>query len=102
MARLGGRQLALGDRDLAEAIPMDKLPQSLVNVRVGDRDAALGSATLSEAVEQESAALSGRGRGTLRPSGTEPVVRIMAEAPTQGESDEVAQRLAAIVERELS
>jgi phosphoglucosamine mutase len=93
---------SLGDRELADAIPMDKLPQSLVNVHVGDRDAVMGSATLREAVESESAALEGRGRVLLRPSGTEPLVRVMVEAPTQGESDEVAERLAAVVEREQS
>jgi phosphoglucosamine mutase len=37
----------------------------------------------------------------LRPSGTEPLVRVMVEAPTQGESDEAAARLAAVVEHEL-
>jgi phosphoglucosamine mutase len=92
---------ALGDRPLAGAIPMEKLPQALVNVRVTDRDAVEASAAVTEAVQHESRALEGRGRVLLRPSGTEPLVRVMVEAPTQGESDEAAARLAAIVEHEL-
>jgi phosphoglucosamine mutase len=93
---------ALGERSLAEAIPMEKLPQILLNVRVGDRDALAGSAAVAEAVERESAALEGRGRVLLRPSGTEPLVRVMVEAPTREECEAVAQRLADVVERELS
>ena len=61
----------------------EKLPQTLVNVRVGDRDALDGSEAVAEAVERESAALEGRGRVLLRPSGTEPLVRVMVEAPTR-------------------
>ena len=48
------------------------------------------------AVETE---LAGSGRVLLRPSGTEAVVRVMAEAPTEAEADRVARRLAAAVER---
>jgi phosphoglucosamine mutase len=92
---------ALGDRDLAGAIPMERLPQSLVNVAVADRAALAGASAVDEALARESAALEGRGRVLLRPSGTEPVVRVMVEAPTEAESDEVAARLASVVEREL-
>jgi phosphoglucosamine mutase len=92
---------ALGDRELADAIPMRKLPQSLVNVSVRDRDALSGAPAVQAAVEREGAALDGRGRILLRPSGTEPVVRVMVEAPTAEEADQAAERLAAVVEREL-
>jgi phosphoglucosamine mutase len=93
---------SLGERDLAEAIPMDKLPQALVNVPVSDRGAVEGNEAVREAVGRESAALEGRGRVLLRPSGTEPLVRVMVEAPSQDLSDEVAARLADIVRRELA
>jgi phosphoglucosamine mutase len=93
---------ALGDRDLATAIPMRKLPQTLVNVRVGDRDALADAPAVEEAVGRESRALEGRGRVLLRPSGTEPVVRVMVEAPSQEECDEVAARLARAVEVALA
>jgi phosphoglucosamine mutase len=89
---------ALEGGDLADRAAMRKLPQRLVNVRVGDRDAAMESAELAEAIERESAALEGRGRILVRPSGTEQLVRVMAEAPTAEEADAVCARLVAIVE----
>jgi phosphoglucosamine mutase len=92
----------LGERDLAGAAPMEKLPQTLVNVEVADREAIAGAAGVWEAVEREGAALEGRGRVLLRPSGTEPLVRVMVEAPTTEEADTVCERLAALVRQELS
>jgi phosphoglucosamine mutase len=93
---------ALGDDgDLAERDAMSKLPQKLVNVRVADRDALEGAEGVWRAVEQEEAALEGRGRVLIRPSGTEPVVRVMVEAPDEGECEDVTARLVAAVEREL-
>ena len=91
----------LAGRDLAEATPMEKLPQILVNVEVADRDAVTGAAAVWEAVEREGAALEGRGRVLLRPSGTEPLVRVMVEAPTAEEANAVCQRLVSLVEQEL-
>ena len=72
---------------------MDKLPQRLVNVRVADRDAAMASAELAAATERECAALEGRGRVLVRPSGTEQLVRVMVEAPSDEETDAVCGRL---------
>jgi phosphoglucosamine mutase len=93
---------ALGDGDLADRHAMEKLPQTLVNVRVADRDAVEHSTAVQDAVERESAALEGRGRVLLRPSGTEPLVRVMVEAPTAEEAGEVADRLVALVRAELA
>ena len=92
---------ALGARDLAEGSAMDKLPQRLVNLRVRDRGAVDHDDELRAAVERESAALDGRGRVLVRPSGTEPLVRVMVEAPTADECEEVAGRLANLVETRL-
>ncbi len=92
---------ALGDGDLADRHAMEKLPQRLVNVRVRDRDAVGHAEGVQEAVERESAALAGRGRVLLRPSGTEPLVRVMVEAPSSAEADEVCERLVAAVRSEL-
>jgi phosphoglucosamine mutase len=89
---------ALAGGDLADRTAMEKLPQRLVNVRVGDRDAAMESAELAEAIERESADLEGRGRVLVRPSGTEQLIRVMAEAPTQDEADAVCARIASLVE----
>jgi phosphoglucosamine mutase len=92
----------LDGRDLAGAVPMEKLPQILVNVEVADREAVDGAAVVWEAVEREAGALEGRGRVLLRPSGTEPLVRVMAEAPSAEEAEAVCQRLAGIVRHELA
>jgi phosphoglucosamine mutase len=54
------------------------------------------------AVEHESAALAGRGRVLLRPSGTEPLVRVMVEAPTAEEARAVSARLSALVDQQLT
>ncbi|MDX6678758.1 MAG: phosphoglucosamine mutase [Solirubrobacteraceae bacterium] len=89
---------ALAGRDLAERDAIDKLPQRLVNVRVADRDAAMASEELLAAAAREGAALEGRGRVLVRPSGTEQLVRVMVEAPSAEETDAVCARLVAIVE----
>ena len=81
---------------------MEKLPQTLVNVRVRDRGALEHATEVHAAVERESAALEGRGRVLLRPSGTEPLVRVMVEAPTADEAERVCARLVALVESELA
>jgi phosphoglucosamine mutase len=93
---------ALGARDLADRDAMERLPQRLVNVRVADRSALESAAGIWEAVEQEEKALQGRGRVLVRPSGTEPLVRVMVEAPGEAECEDIAGRLAKAVESELN
>ncbi len=92
---------ALAGRPLADAILMRRLPQQLVNVEVSDQDALEAAVGVWSAVEKEAAALEGRGRVLLRASGTEPLVRVMVEAPEQSECDEVCDRLVEVVRREL-
>jgi phosphoglucosamine mutase len=89
---------ALAGADLADRHAMDKLPQRLVNVVVADRDAAMERPELRAATEREHAALEGRGRVLVRPSGTEQLVRVMVEAPTDEETEAVCSRLVALVE----
>jgi phosphoglucosamine mutase len=91
----------LGSTPLEQAVPMEKLPQRLVNVEVADREAIAGATAVWEAVEREGEALEGRGRVLLRPSGTEPLVRVMVEAPRAEEADEISERLAELVRQEL-
>ncbi len=93
---------ALGGRPLTERDAMAKLPQRLVNVRVRDRKALDGAQAVTDAVRAEDDALAGRGRVLVRPSGTEPLVRVMVEAPTDDEAESVCARLVALVERELA
>jgi len=93
---------ALGGRDLVERDAMSKLPQRLVNVRVAERGGLSSATAVWSAVEREGSLLEGRGRVLVRPSGTEPVVRVMVEAPEPEECDEVVRRLVETVERELA
>jgi phosphoglucosamine mutase len=92
---------ALGGRDLSERDAMAKLPQRLVNVRVRDRGALDHAHELDAAVSAAERELAGRGRVLVRASGTEPLVRVMVEAPTEEEAEEVCGRLAELVERDL-
>jgi phosphoglucosamine mutase len=93
---------ALAGSDLSERDAMTKLPQRLVNVRVRDRQAAQRSRVLEDAVSAVARDLAGRGRVLVRPSGTEPLVRVMVEAPTEEEASELCDRLAELVRRELA
>jgi phosphoglucosamine mutase len=84
---------------------MEKLPQRLVNIRAPDRaalTAAIEDPAVKEAIEREQASLSGRGRVLVRPSGTEPLVRVMVEAPSAEETDAVCGRLVELVERTIA
>jgi phosphoglucosamine mutase len=92
---------ALGDGELAAAIPMQKLPQVLENVEVADRETLDSATQVWEAVERESDALEGRGRVLVRASGTEPLVRVMVEAPTEAECAEICARLVTLIQQEL-
>jgi phosphoglucosamine mutase len=92
---------ALEGRDLTERHAMEKLPQRLVNIRAADRAAlaaAMDDPGVRAAIEREDAALSGRGRVLVRASGTEPLIRVMVEAPSQEETDDVCARLAEAVQ----
>jgi phosphoglucosamine mutase len=84
---------ALEGSGLHERHAMEKLPQILVNLRVRDRGAVEDAPSVQAAIEREAAALAGRGRVLVRPSGTEPVVRVMVEAPTADEADAACRRL---------
>jgi phosphoglucosamine mutase len=86
-----GRSVA----SLAAAVSL--LPQVLVNVRAPRERAQ--AADVLEAVAQAEARLAGAGRVLLRPSGTEALVRVMVEAPTQDQAEQVAHGLAAVVSR---
>jgi phosphoglucosamine mutase len=67
-----------------------------------DRDAVADATAVWEAVEREEAALEGRGRVLVRSSGTEPLVRVMVEAPTDDECEQVCARLVGVVRHELA
>jgi phosphoglucosamine mutase len=92
---------ALAGRDLSERSAMEKLPQRLVNIRAKNRAALSGAMehpSVKAAIAGEDDALSGRGRVLVRASGTEPLIRVMVEAPSAPETDEVCARLTRVVE----
>lgn len=91
-------------RPLAELVDaaMRRLPQELATVRVADPRRLEGAAEVWAEVEAVRAALDGRGRVLLRPSGTEPVVRVMVEAETAEEAALCTTRLVKAVEDALA
>jgi phosphoglucosamine mutase len=95
---------ALRGGDLAERGVMQKLPQKLVNVRAPDRatlTAVMEGEAMTAALEREQSALRGRGRVLVRASGTEPLIRVMVEAPSVEETEAVCGRLVEVVQGEL-
>jgi phosphoglucosamine mutase len=92
------RQIARSGRSLSElASVVDKLPQVLVNVTGVDRALLDSSAELVAAVAAAETELDGGGRVLLRPSGTEPVVRVMVEAATTAQAEQIAERIADVL-----
>jgi phosphoglucosamine mutase len=79
-----------------------RLPQVLVNVPDVDKSRTDEDAVLAAALAEEEFALGDTGRILLRPSGTEPLVRVMVEAPTQAMAQDVAERLALVVREQLA
>jgi phosphoglucosamine mutase len=80
---------------------MAKFPQLLINVKVTDKNKVTENEKVKEvitAVEQE---MNGNGRILVRPSGTEPLVRVMAEAPTEEQCREYVERIVEVVKREM-
>ena len=96
-------QIALTGRSLKQlATVMTKLPQVLINVRGVDRTRVHSSETLAASVAVAEAELGDTGRVLLRPSGTEPVVRVMVEAGDEATAKDIAERLAQVVRSELA
>ena len=85
-------------KPVAEAVAvMKKFPQTLINVRVADKQAVAQSEAVAQAVAAAEAALGDAGRVLLRPSGTEPVVRVMVEALDEDAADVHARAIAEVV-----
>ncbi|MCG2621675.1 phosphoglucosamine mutase [Arthrobacter sp. I2-34] len=96
-------QMARTSRPLSElAAQMTRLPQVLINVRDVDKAAVSSHEGLQQAVAEAGAALGETGRVLLRPSGTEPVVRVMVEAADMDTAQSTAEQLAAAVKKYLS
>ena len=93
-------EVARSGQTLSElATRMQPTPQRLINVKGVDRLAVKTNEALATAVSKAEGILGDSGRVLLRASGTEPLVRVMVEAATQEQADEVAQQLADVVAR---
>ena len=102
-ALLIAAEVAKSGKTLAElGSIVQRLPQTLVNVPNVDKRKADSDEELAAAVATAEERLGETGRVLLRPSGTEPLVRVMVEAATQEEADTVAQILADVVKERLS
>lgn len=93
MARMAATGRTLGEL----AAVVQRLPQVLINVKVSDKLAVAASDEVAEAVNAAQDELGDSGRILLRPSGTEHMVRVMVEAPTQHQADAIATKLAEVV-----
>jgi phosphoglucosamine mutase len=96
-------RMATAGKSLADlAGVMQRLPQVLINVPDVDKARTDDDTVLAAAVAEEEAQLGDSGRILLRPSGTEPLVRVMVEATTHDEAQAVAERLAKVVQERLA
>ncbi|MFQ7057559.1 MAG: hypothetical protein ACLRQX_02925 [Turicibacter sanguinis] len=85
--------------DLAKEMP--KYPQLLKNLRVEDKNAMMTNEAILAVIAEVEAEMNGKGRVLVRPSGTEPLVRVMVEAETEELCESYVERILAIVEKEL-
>jgi phosphoglucosamine mutase len=83
------------------ASEVKKYPQILVNVKVTDKHKALESEKVQEVIRAVEGEMAGNGRILVRPSGTEPLVRVMAEAPTEELCRQYVERIASVVREEF-
>ncbi|MGE7781761.1 phosphoglucosamine mutase [Peribacillus sp. NPDC097264] len=83
------------------ASEMQKYPQTLINVKVTDKHGVTGNEKVQEVIKEVEAEMGGNGRILVRPSGTEPLVRVMAEAPTIEECTRYVDRIVATVRAEM-
>ncbi|WP_026824858.1 phosphoglucosamine mutase [Exiguobacterium marinum] len=86
-----GRKLS----ELAAEMPV--YPQKLVNIRVTNKNDAMNGERVLATIQEAEAEMAGNGRILVRASGTEPLVRVMAEAPTAEECDRYVERIAQVV-----
>jgi phosphoglucosamine mutase len=83
------------------ASEMEKFPQKLVNIRVTDKYHVTDNEKVKAIISQVEEEMNGDGRILVRPSGTEPLVRVMAEAPTEEQCNSYVERIAAVVREEM-
>lgn len=85
--------------ELAEEVTI--FPQKLVNIKVSDKNGAMEVPAIKKVIEEVEAEMDGDGRVLVRPSGTEPLLRVMAEAPTEEKVASYVSRIADVVRAEI-
>lgn len=80
---------------------MEKYPQTLINIEVEEKDGVLQSPPVRMAMEEAERELNGRGRVLLRPSGTEPLIRVMVEGQDHLSVETLANRLVSTIARQI-
>lgn len=100
--------IQLVDTMLASGKPLSELkkvmkqyPQVLVNVRVQDKSKFAGNAVIAEAIAEVEQELGDNGRVLVRPSGTESLIRVMAEGPERAELEKLVAQIVEVVEKQL-
>lgn len=94
--------ISSSESSLCELISkLNKYPQSMVNVRIKDSADIAGSTRVQQAIADVESKLGSKGRVLLRPSGTEPVVRVMVEGEDAAEVLQLAEELAEVVQKEV-
>ncbi len=81
---------------------MSELPQVLTNVRVASKEGWDTDEAIRSSIASHERELGSRGRILVRPSGTEPLIRVMVEAPTESEATTIAESIASVVESALT
>ena len=76
-------------------------PQQLINIRVTDKNAVTDNERVAKVIAEVEKEMAGNGRVLVRPSGTEPLVRVMVEAPTEEDCERHVERIVAVVEEEM-
>lgn len=80
---------------------IEEYPQKLVNLKVSDKYGAMDVPAIKTVIEEVEAEMSGDGRVLVRPSGTEPLLRVMAEAPTEDKVNYYVDKIAEVVIKEI-
>ncbi len=93
------KQTGLKLSELAAGIT--EYPQRLVNIKVSDKNGAMEVPAIKKAIEEAESEMAGDGRILVRPSGTEPLLRVMAEAPTVEKVDYYVEKIAQVVREEI-
>ncbi|AGY80975.1 MULTISPECIES: phosphoglucosamine mutase [Carnobacterium] len=83
------------------AAEVQTYPQKLVNIRVSDKNGAMNVPAIKSIIDEVESEMNGDGRILVRPSGTEPLLRVMAEAPTQEKVNLYVDRIASVVKEEI-